>query len=114
MDNMIKVSHEQDVTIVTPQVKRLDSAVAPAFKEAVLKVVHEGHKRLVVDLDNVDFMDSSGLGALVSVLKGLGGSGALGICNLKGGVQSLFKLTRMDKVFTISTSAADAVQKASA
>ena len=110
--DMIKVSQEQDVTVVTPQVKRLDSAVAPAFKEAVLKVVHDGHKRLVLDLDNVDFMDSSGLGALVSVLKGLGGAGAMGVCNLKGGVLSLFKLTRMDKVFSISPSTAEAVRKA--
>lgn len=110
--DMIRISHEKDVTIVTPQVRRIDSAVAPAFKEAVLKVVHDGHKRLVLDLDQVDFMDSSGLGALVSVLKGLGGAGALGICNLKGGVLSLFKLTRMDKVFAISASLPEAVQKA--
>jgi anti-sigma B factor antagonist len=109
---MIKLSHEQDVTVVTPQVKRLDSAVAPAFKEAMLRVVQDGHKRLVLDLDKVDFMDSSGLGALISVLKSLGGNGVLGICNLKGGVQSLFKLTRMDKVFSISASTAEAVQKA--
>ena len=112
--DIINVSHEQNVAIIRPATRRLDSAVAPAFKEAVLKLVHGGDKRIVLDLDGVDFMDSSGLGALVSVLKGLGGSGALGVCNVRGGVQSLFKLTRMDKVFTISGSLAEAVQKAAA
>jgi anti-sigma B factor antagonist len=63
---------------------------------------------------NVDFMDSSGLGAMVSVLKTLGGAGALTVCNVKGGVLSLLKLTRMDKVFTIADSRNDAVRKAGA
>lgn len=112
--DIINVSREQNVAIIRPATKRLDSAVAPAFKEAVLKLVNDGDKRLVLDLEGVDFMDSSGLGAMVSVLKGLGGSGALAVCNVKGGVQSLFKLTRMDKVFAISGNLADAVQKAAA
>ena len=42
--DMIRISHEQDVTIVTPQVRRIDSAVAPAFKEAVLKL----EKKIIV------------------------------------------------------------------
>ncbi|WP_194715180.1 STAS domain-containing protein [Noviherbaspirillum soli] len=110
--DIINISREQNVAIIRPATKRIDSAVAPAFKEAVLKLVQAGDKRIVLDLEGVDFMDSSGLGALVSVLKGLGGSGALGVCNVQGGVQSLFKLTRMDKVFTISDNLAEAVQKA--
>lgn len=112
--DMLNVRHEQDVAIVRPQAKRLDSAVAPAFKEAMLTLVREGHKRIVLDLEGVDFMDSSGLGALVSVLKGLGSAGTLGVCNLRGGVQSLFKLTRMDKVFAISATLEEAVRKAAA
>ncbi|MFL6716740.1 MAG: STAS domain-containing protein [Burkholderiaceae bacterium] len=112
--DIINVSREQNVAIIRPASRRLDSAVAPAFKEAMLKLIQEGDKRLVLDLEGVDFMDSSGLGVLVSVLKALGGSGALGVCNLKGGVQSLFKLTRMDKVFAISGNLAEAVQKAAA
>lgn len=111
---MIEVNKEGDVAIVSPTMRRLDGAVAPAFKTAVQAVIQGGDKRLVLDLQNVDFMDSSGLGALVSVLKALGGAGALVVCNVRGGVLSLFKLTRMDKVFAIAESREEAVRKAQA
>jgi anti-sigma B factor antagonist len=111
---MISVDKEQEVAIVKPTMKRLDGTVAPAFKQAVQQVVQRGEKRLVLDLANVEFMDSSGLGALVSVLKALGGTGSLAVCNVRGGVLSLFKLTRMDKVFAIVGTREDAVKRAAA
>jgi len=107
----LQVSHEEGIAVVTPPVKRLDAAVAPAFKQQVVALVQGGEKRLVVDLSGVDFLDSSGLGALVSVLKALGGQGALAVCGAKGSVLSLFKLTRMDKVFAIEDTRANAIRR---
>ncbi len=97
--------------MVTPRVRRLDASVAPAFKQAVVQLVEQGDRRLVVDLTGVDFLDSSGLGALVSILKALGAQGEMAVCGAKGSVLSLFKLTRMDKVFPIVASLPEAVQR---
>lgn len=109
--DIIGVSKEHNVAIVKPQVKRLDASVALAFKQEVQKVVESGEKALVLDLEAVQFIDSSGLGAMVSILKTLGASGRLAVCNVTGAVLSLFKLTRMDKVFTIASIPDEAIAK---
>jgi anti-sigma B factor antagonist len=98
---LIDIHREGSVPVVVPRVQRLDASVAPAFKQQVVQLVQGGERRLVVDLAGVDFLDSSGLGALVSILKALGTQGSMAVCGARGGVLSLFKLTRMDKVFAI-------------
>ena len=63
-------SRQQDgrVTVVSPR-GRLDMAAAPAFREKVRALVTEGAARLVVDLGDVTFVDSSGLGAVIGGLR---------------------------------------------
>jgi anti-sigma B factor antagonist len=63
---------------------------------------------MVLDLGAVSFIDSSGLGALVSSLKSMGKNGDLVICGAQSAVASMFKLTRMDKVFRMYPSAQEA------
>lgn len=109
--DLLAVSHERGVAVLAPTARRLDASVAPAFKEAAVQVIAGGVTRVVLDLDHVDFLDSSGLGAMVSILKALGSRGAIAVCNVKGSVLSLFQLTRMDKVFDILPSRADAVAR---
>lgn len=99
--DLIEIDRTAAVPVVVPRVKRLDASVAPAFKQEVVQLVQGGERRLVMDLSGVEFLDSSGLGALVSILKALGTQGALAVCGARGSVLSLFKLTRMDKVFPI-------------
>lgn len=110
--NIIDITKQGEVAVVSLVVRRLDASNALAFKEAMVARIAGGDRRLVLDLAGVDFIDSSGLGAIVSVLKNLGGNGNLTICNLKGPVLNLFKLTRMDKVFTIVDSTEAAVARA--
>lgn len=106
---MFDTRQENEVTVLTLQGKRLDAALAPRFRNEVLQLVNDGAHRLVLDLANVEFMDSSGLGALVSVLKGIGNRGRMAVCNAQGSVRQLFQLTRMDKVFPILPDTAAAV-----
>jgi anti-sigma B factor antagonist len=108
---LIAVSRDRGVAVVAPTVRRLDASVAPAFKQAVVAVIEQGESRLVLDLEQVEFLDSSGLGAMVSILKALGAKGSVAVCNAKGAVLSLFKLTRMDKVFTILPGREEAVAR---
>jgi anti-sigma B factor antagonist len=80
---------------------RLGADKAVAFKQAVGRYLEGGPVALVLDLSKVEFIDSSGLGAILSVLKRMPKSSELVICGLTDAVSSMFKLTRMDRVFTI-------------
>ncbi|MGZ8216232.1 STAS domain-containing protein [Methylomagnum sp.] len=90
--------------------RRLDASVAAAFKEQVVGLINQGHKIIVLDLESVDFIDSSGLGAMVSCLKLVGVKGRIALCHLAGPVLSMLQLTRMDKVFVIHPTTEQALE----
>jgi anti-sigma B factor antagonist len=80
---------------------RIDAACAIEFKEAVRLLADRGQGALILDLSAVVFLDSSGLGAVVSVMKLLGGHRRLELAGLTANVAKVFRLTRMDGIFTI-------------
>jgi len=88
-----------DVLIAKVLDGRIAADVAPRFKARLAEYVGTGNHSIVLDLQAVTFIDSSGLGALISSLKAMGKNGGLVICAATGAVASMFKLTRMDKVF---------------
>jgi anti-sigma B factor antagonist len=81
--------------------ERLDAIVAVQFKDQFRDLTDEQTQRYVLDMSQVKFMDSSGLGAVVAVYKFLGRERKFGIAGLTATVARVFKLTRMDSVFTI-------------
>jgi anti-sigma B factor antagonist len=94
-----------DILLLRVTEARLDAGRAPALREELLRRIDEGHGRIVLDLSATQFMDSSGLGALVSAVKRLGTRGTLAIAGAQGPVARLFALTRMDRVFSLHPSA---------
>lgn len=88
---------------------RIVAEVAPYFKSQLAEYMHQGNRSIVLDLGSVNFIDSSGLGALVSSLKSMGQDGDLVVSGAHGSVASMFKLTRMDKVFRMYESCDAAV-----
>ena len=80
---------------------RIDAAGAIQFKDGFRDAVADVDGRIVLDLSNVDFLDSSGLGAVVAAMKLLGPDRKLEIAGLTPTVQKVFRLTRMDRVFKI-------------
>ncbi|HCX00662.1 STAS domain-containing protein [Pantoea piersonii] len=95
--------------VFTPVVRRLDASVALRFKEAVAGVIQQGETALILDFSRVDFIDSSCLGALISLLKLLSGKGQLVICALNSNIKAMFSLTRMDRVFTLCADRSEAL-----
>jgi anti-sigma B factor antagonist len=81
--------------------ERLDARVATDFKERMAELIASGNTKIVLDLSKVEFIDSSGLGAIVSSLKRMGGRGDMVVCGLQAPALTLFRLTRMDRVFQI-------------
>jgi anti-sigma B factor antagonist len=65
----IQVSASNGATVVRPEGGRLDLELAPAFRSRLQELIESGHRNLVIDLAEVSFIDSSGLGALISALK---------------------------------------------
>lgn len=102
----------QDALLVTTEDTRIDAAVAIRFKDQMRAITDDGPKRVVLDLSNVQFVDSSGLGAIVAAMKQVGSGRRLELAGLTGSVQKVFSLTRMDSVFTIHTTADQAFQPA--
>lgn len=97
----LNVQKRDEATVVEVLMPRLDASIASNFKNQLLEVVKEGVAKLVLDLSHVGFVDSSGLGALVSVLKAMNGKGSIAIAGANSTVTGLFKLTSMDRVFSI-------------
>ncbi|MCC5984900.1 MAG: STAS domain-containing protein [Rhodobacteraceae bacterium] len=80
---------------------RLDAAVALGFKEAMREAAEQPGTPVLLDMSQVDFLDSSGLGSVVAAMKLLGPGRALELCALTANVAKVFRLTRMDSVFTL-------------
>lgn len=97
----IDTERQPNVNILTPSVRRLDASVAAAFKEAITREIGDDQKALIVDYSKIDFIDSSGLGTLVSLLKMMNGKGEMTLCALNPGIRNMFTLTRMDRIFRI-------------
>ena len=87
--------------VIRPELTRLDATVAPAFRETVAAAAAEHNTLIVVDLVNVDFMDSSGLGAVIGCYKSMQDTGGLALCSVHENVKEVFTLTHMDRIFEI-------------
>jgi anti-sigma B factor antagonist len=79
----------------------LDLATAPQLKWMLLDALEEGHSRLVVDLSQTTFMDSTALGVLVGVDRSLDDGATLAIVCASSSLLKIFELSGMDGVFAI-------------
>ena len=101
-----KVGHNLVLEVLE---SRLGADKALAFKAAIGRYLDGAPASLVIDLTKVEFIDSSGLGALLSVLKRMPKGNELVICGAGEAVSNMFKLTRMDRVFTLCKTVDEAV-----
>ena len=89
----------------------VDIASAPRLRETLIGVIAGGQPRVVLDLDGVDFLDSTGLGVIVSALKRTRTHGGdLRIVSTRPSVRQLFELTGLDLAMPVVGSAAEAVR----
>ncbi|MEE3715883.1 STAS domain-containing protein [Tumidithrix elongata RA019] len=80
----------------------IDSAGGNQIRRKVVDLLEAGAETLLIDLKNITFMDSSGLGAMVATLQTVRKREAnLFLCSLNDQVQIIMEMTKMDKVFTI-------------
>ncbi|MEL6642388.1 MAG: STAS domain-containing protein [Pseudomonadota bacterium] len=98
-----------DVLVVRVNEPRIDAAAAVEFKDAMRAATHDAAGRVVLDLSQVAMIDSSGLGAIVTVMKTLGDDRPLELAALTVNVAAVFRLTRMESVMKIHDCVDDAM-----
>lgn len=98
-----------DVLVIELREDNLDASNVREFREAVQSLMLE-RSRVVLDMAGVKFVDSSGLGALISCLRQANSrNGDFRLCELSRTVRALFELMRMHRVFNIHEARVDAV-----
>ncbi len=98
-----------DVAAVAVPVDEMDASNASEFKRDIAPVL-QANTKVVLDLSRVRFMDSSGLGAMLSCLRQLTAKkGDLKLCGMSKQVRGAFELVRLHRIFDIYLTRAEAV-----
>ncbi len=109
MDLDLNVRKEGDYSVLEVA-GEIDVYTAPKLREKLIELVSEGSYQLVVDLEKVDFLDSTGLGVLVGGLKRVRNhDGSLELVCTQEKILKIFRITGLTKVFPIHGSVAEAV-----
>lgn len=110
MDLRTDVSSEGGWTVVTIH-GELDVASAPTLRERLIGMVADGSTRLILDLEGLDFLDSTGLGAIISALKRARTNGGdLRLVCTQTRIRRLFEITGLDKAFPLHASVDEAIE----
>jgi anti-sigma B factor antagonist len=106
----INTEQLEGIVVAHLQGDALDASNAKEFKAKVAALMTPGTK-LIFELSSLKFVDSSGLGALLSCLRQLNASGgALKLCAMVKPVRALFELVRMHRVFEIFNTQEEAIR----
>lgn len=100
-----------DILILKPISRNIDVTVSTEIKGKFVDLINRGNNFFILTLSQVEFVDSSGLGALISILKTIAlNNGDMVLCELNNPVMSLLKLTRMTNIFKICPTEQEGIQ----
>ena len=105
------VDKQEDFVVYELLEEKLTSVNAPILKSELVVANAEGYKNIIVDLDNVKFVDSSGLSALLighRLCKDE--KGIFGLCGLNDSVEGLIKISQLEDVLHIYSTQHDAME----
>jgi anti-anti-sigma factor len=101
----IKSSPDKGVAVFKPELKKIDVLNSESFRTSLFSLM-KGESRFVLDLSNVQFIDSSGLGKIVAALRSFRESGGeMRICGVQPPVQVLFTMVRLGEIVGIDADA---------
>ncbi|MFO8022857.1 MAG: STAS domain-containing protein [Perlabentimonas sp.] len=109
---MIKVEKIDDVLVIsTESESKLNAAVSQKFKVEVTKLIDQPGLKIVLNLGNLDYIDSTGFGALLSILRTAKSNNAqLKLCNIVPDVMELVRLLQLQTVFDINDSVDECIK----
>lgn len=107
---MIESIEKVNDTIIVVMKGTLDISKQGRFKDELLKQVPSDKTKLILDFQEVNFIDSACLGALISIVRTLRNRGGdVLLFGLQNEVRSIFQITRLDKVFKVFETRQDAL-----
>lgn len=104
------IENRNNSTLIQVQTEKLDTHIAPALKSELVLVSGKGEKNIILDLEQCQYCDSSGLSAILvanRLCKNAGGTFVL--CGLNDAVERLITISQLDTVLNITASVDDAV-----
>ncbi|MFO7850976.1 MAG: STAS domain-containing protein [Bacteroidota bacterium] len=103
------IESRNNSTLIQVQTEKLDTHIAPALKSELVLVSGKGEKNIILDLEKVEYCDSSGLSAILvanRLCKNAGGTFVL--CGLNDAVERLITISQLDTVLNIAKTVSDA------
>jgi len=109
---MLKTETIQDIIVVRfDNVNRFNALISEPVKEQLKEYFNKPKTKLILNLDSIDFVDSTGFGVFLSIMKTANNNyGFFKICNINAEVMELFKLLQLHNVFEIYGSLEDCVE----
>ncbi len=99
----MSITYRQDgIFTVISMSGRFDAIGTREFKKIITQLMEARNMRIILDMAQVNFVDSSGMGALISALRGIAKEGGdMRIAALTPEVYTIFELTRLHRIFDI-------------
>jgi len=109
---MLKTETSNGIIIVSfDNVNRFNALIAEPVKEQMKSLFVKPNTKLVLNMEGVDFVDSTGFGVFLSIMKTANNNyGFFKICNITPGVMELFKLLQLHNVFEIYNTKEDCLK----
>jgi len=105
----VKIENKNGLTVCSVD-GEIDINTSPALKKSFDKLLSAKTPKIVINLSQVTYVDSSGLATLVEILKNMRSyGGKLKLTNLSDKVKNLFEITKLEKLFEIMADEADAI-----
>lgn len=101
LNTVVKFDNEENILILIPE-GDMDIYTSPVFKEQVMKSYEQNKTDILIKSEKLEYIDSTGLGALISILKRVKENGNnIYLSNLKPNIRKLLDITELDKLFLI-------------
>jgi len=101
LELQVYFNEDKDAWVIEPE-GEIDIYTSPSFKNKVLNSYMEKKTDLILDGEQLEYIDSTGLGALISILKAIEeDEHKIHLLNIKPNIKKLFDITELDKLFTI-------------
>jgi len=111
MDLELETSKRGSQTVLTVR-GEIDVYTAPRLRQSIVDLVEAGAVNLVIDMEKVDFLDSTGLGVLVEGLKRVRTRGGdLSIVVTQDKIIKIFEITGLNKAFSLHSTLEDALRE---
>ena len=110
-ENKFDVIKKDNYTLISVQVEKLDTHIAPSIKSELVLIAGNGEKNIIIDLSKARYCDSSGLSAiLVANRLCKNAKGIFVLCGLQPAVDRLISISQLDTVLNITDNADKAVE----